>query len=442
MIKRKKILSIALLILVLFSILIRIDYAISKAYLVNDQGRDLSNTLMMIKRGRPLLIGPATSFFTSLGNLPFGPYYYYLLALPLFISRHPFAAESIFILSYAIILFLILGWKKLSLESKLIFILLFGFALNSIYHTTFIWNLNLAGLAAFILYAFAKRYQGIFERPFFTAIYGLLLGAVFQIHYGVFFVVAIIFLQSFLRKRVSTLYLSLGFALSFSPLIIFDLRHQFLISRILINLPQEAGRNNLQINILSSILELGKFAFPIFTDSNLFHIILFIIISTLILFKNESRENKLIFILFLATFILLRRKFTYYAALYLPFLYLALAQSKTRLLKNILILFSFVVALISVLRYTSEENLKLGIKTQLQMAKKIAKINPDKTFNLSAIPHDDDKKGVLYLLESLYGLSFRSDDPDAYTICYDKTKCLQNFKEIIYENPEVMLIRD
>ncbi len=440
--KRKKILSILLFTLIFISILIRIDYALSKAYLVNDQGRDLSNVIMMIKRGKPLLIGPPTSLFTKLGNIPFGPYYYYVLAIPLFISRHPFAAEFIFILFYSIILFMVMRWKRLSLESKLIFILLFGFALNSIYHTTFIWNLNLAGLAAFILYLFAKHYQVIFEKPFPTAIYGFLLGAVFQIHYGVFFLVTVIFLKIFLKKNLSSLlYLSLGFALSFLPFVIFDIRHQFPISRMLMDLPKEAGRNNMQIDILSSLLEISKFAFPIFTNSDFLHIIIFSII-LFILLKDKNRENKLTFIFFLFTFILLRRKFNYYAALYIPFLYLALSQSRTKFVKNILMFFSLAVALNSIFKYTNDKNTKFGIKTQIQIAKEIAKNNPDKTFNLSALPHDDDKKGVLYLLENLYKIKNIESDKDSYLICYDKTKCALDNKEIIFENNKVLVIKD
>ena len=104
--------------------------------------------------------------------------------------------------------------------------------------------------------------------------------------------------------------------------------------------------------------------------------------------------------------------------------------------------FSLAVALNSTFKYTNDKNTKFGIKTQIQIAKEIAKNNPDKTFNLSALPHDDDKKGVLYLLENLYKIENIESDKDSYLICYDKTKCALDNKKIIFENNKVLVIKD
>lgn len=439
--KNKKIAYLILLAIIFIGLLLRIHYALNDAYFVNDQGRDLLVLQKMLKRGYPVTIGPSTSFFTKYGNIPFGPYYYYFLFPFFLISKHPYFVTLPFILLFLIISLAVFKDKKLNLFQKFIFLTFFSLSLNSIYYTAFIWNLNLAMLLGFLIFLFyIKKERLILSSAKNLLLFGLVLGAIFQIHYALFFLVAGIFINFLKKSRKKALYFLLGFLASFFPFLIFELRHSFLISRMLLRLPFEAKENKLGVNIIQSLIDLSKFYFPFFINSKLIHLTIGLLLSILLVSYLQNYYTKLFFSIFLISFIFLRRNFTYYLALYLPFFYFQISTlGKNKILKILLFILAILTAIVSIDRYLKEKNLALGIKTQLQIARKISQKNQDKTLSLTVLPHNDDKNGVLYLLSRFYNFKIKDQDADKYIICFKKTLCVQK-GEKIYQNPKVVVI--
>lgn len=438
--KTKKLKNLLFLLIILTGVGLRFYYALTNAYFVNDQGRDLMVLQKMLERGYPVTIGPSTSFFTKYGNLPFGPYYYYFLFPFFLISKHPYFFTSIFIILFALISLWITNLKILSFAEKLIFLLFFTFSLNSIYHTTFIWNLNLAMLLGFILYlVFLTKKEKIFSSKLKTFFFAFILGAIFQIHYALFFLFVGILLIIAKEKTKKVPLFLLGFIISFFPFVIFDLRHNFLISKMLFRLPFETKENRIGINFIQTIIDLSKFYFPFLIKFNLLHLILGLLFSSLLLFYPKRFFTKLFFAIFFLTFILLRRNFTYYLALYLPFFYFQIATlNKKRIFKIFLLSLALITSLTNLNRFFKEENSKLGIKTQIRLAERIKQNNKDKTLSLTAIPHPDDRKGVEYLLSVLYKFKIDYKDKDKYIICYEKNLCPN--KKIIFEGKKIRLV--
>lgn len=427
-----------LLIVILIGTVLRIHYALNNAYFVNDQGRDLFVLEKMLQRKYPITIGPSTSFFTKYGNLPFGPYYYYFLFPFFLVSKHPYFIMLVFVILYILISLFILQIQKINFAEKLIFLLFFSFSLNSISHTTFIWNLNLALLLGFLLYlVFIEKNSSISSSKFLTFIFSFLLGAVFQMHYALFFLVTVIGFYFFKLRKFK--FFLLGLSTSFFPFLIFELRHNFLLSKMLFQLPFETQENNLNINILQSFIDLSKFYFPFLTENPLFHLINGIFLTLFVLKFAKKFYSKSLFSIFFLSFILLKRKFNYYLALYLPFFYFQLSCIKNKKIKKLIWILVILTSIFSLNRYLNENYNKFGIKTQINIAKEILKHNWEKnTISLIAKPHPDDKKGVEYLLSVVYKVKIDDKAKDKYIICYEKKLC--DNKSVIFEDKKIRVI--
>ncbi len=445
--EKDKKLKIMFLILLFFGVLIRIHYLFTKSFFVNDQGRDLLILSQMLLRKRPVLIGPSTSFFTSIGNLPFGPHYYYFL-FPFFLfSKKPEIIGLSLVLIYFISILFLIKSKKISNLAKVISLILITFSINSIYYSTFIWNLNVAMVFGFSIFLIFLNWEDkLLEKPILLFLLGIALGSTFQMHYGTFFLVTGLSIKLFFKKTQSIIYLVLGIILSFIPFLIFEVRHNFLLTKMATLLFNSFPKQSASVNIKNTFVTLSRFYFPAFINSVNFHILLGIIASAIIFFNTKKTYGKILLPIFFLSFMLFKRDFNYYLALYMPIFYVQFAEGVEQIIKKNKVFTSFALLILliysalNIREYLMYKNIRYSIKTQNKIAIAILEHNKDKDLSLSALPHDDDKKGVMYLLSNLYKFKIMNQNNDNYIICYEKNLCKTIKGKTIFENEGVKVI--
>lgn len=454
---KHKIKSLIIPLLIGIAIFSRFFYLDKTAFFINDQGRDLMELLKMVINKKPILIGPPTSFFSNIGGIYFGPHYYYFL-LPFFlISRDPLFITAIIPALFVINLILIFKIKELEFLEKIIFSLLIIGSSYSLYYTRFLWNLNLAFLLSFLLNILFLLYRKKINTSIILAsLFGLISGSVFQMHYGMFFFYVGIMVLLFPHKKSLFIYL-IGFALSFIPLLVFNLRHNYIIFRAIISgISIFSQKSNL--NILSFLTIFGKiFGFYIIPGSVvpgyvdiIFGLISFIGVWILLL-KNKTYLNRLLIIIypiFLISLIIFKRNFDYYLACFLWWYYLGLAIVLSQLIKKkglisrLTIICLSIIIIVNVKDYIQAINSLYSINTQEIIAKVVAAKAKDLKINLINLdlrPNVLDKRGVEYILLAKYGYQMTTARQNyEYFVCY-YDKCLQGGKKtnILYQQPNL-----
>lgn len=455
--KLRDINSITFIILILIAIITRFIYLDKTAHFVNDQGRDLLILNEIVINSKLSLIGPATSFHSTLGSLYFGPYYYYFL-LPFFLlSKDPIVLTAIFPILFILICTLLIKVKGINKNTKILFLIFSIFSSYSLYYSRFLWNLNLGFLLSFIVFLlFLLFNKAIFSKKIYLIIFGFICGMVFQVHYGMLFLyLALIII--FLKKKRCLYYLT-GFFLSFLPFIIFDIRHKFIILKtllgVILDFFQKVGEQNFNIFHIFSKLFNSYLIPDLFIHDFwklLFGFILLILILKYLFTKNTILFKLLrySFILFLVSFFIFKRNFDYYLACFFLFYYLGFSLflsnifSKKRNISYILYVFIIIFVITNLHYYFSQNNYKYSIYTQNRIAEaidsKINSINSDiNKINLSALPHHDDRKGVEYILLTRYKIQNYNKSRDKFIICYSR-ECFKKDYKLIYNVRDIGL---
>ncbi len=238
---------VLLMFLLIFLRLLNLE---SHVTFLGDQGRDA----IIMKRILSLEHFPAIGAPTSIGMVYLGPFYYYFMAPWLLIFNfNPLGpAFGVAFLS------LVLGLLALTIVNKhfgrltgFFFLFLLTFSASNISLGRFSWNPNLLPIFTFYtLYAF---YRLLSDKPFtslwkdvgFSLLFGALFSFSLQLHYLAAFLLPtllVFFLYQINKtKQFKLLFIRLLAAIAsfgfFSlPLLIFDLRHNFLNSRNFIKL--------------------------------------------------------------------------------------------------------------------------------------------------------------------------------------------------------------
>ena len=230
-----------LLIFVLFiGVALRAQELISHNFLfLLDQGRDMMAVKGILYDHHQTLIGPAT----SLRGVFQGPLWYYLLALSTAIfGKDPWGGIVLmFAISISVLLVVYFLMKKLFGEKvALISLFLFSVSPEAIAAATYAWNPHPMWLLI-VAYIFSF-YSVIYRSKKFNIILWPIIGLMFhfQTALAVFILLAtIIYTLVFQRKLILNRNFLIGIALfvcTFIPQIIFDLRHNFLMSRSALNL--------------------------------------------------------------------------------------------------------------------------------------------------------------------------------------------------------------
>lgn len=228
-----------LLIIGIFLRLYRLEEFIT---FLGDQGRDA----IVIKRIITFEHFPALGPVSSVGQVFLGPFFYYFMApfLALFrLNPVGLAFGSAFYSTVGII-FTYFILKKISKNIANIFLILTTFSWILIHNARFSWNPNLLPYFSFFTLYFTSLF---FEKnllfPFFA---GMFFSFSIQLHYLAFLLsltLILFFLINYKKilkepllfvKRISSFFIS--FLIFYLPLILFDLKHQFLNTKNFIRL--------------------------------------------------------------------------------------------------------------------------------------------------------------------------------------------------------------
>lgn len=207
---------------------------------LGDQGRDALIAKQILINHDPALIGPVT----SVGNMYLGPFYYYFM-VPFLALTYPNPigpAYGVAIINCLSLLGIYLIARKFFGKAVgVISIFLYAFMPLSVVYSRFSWNPNLGSpIGLMLFYCLIQWYQSKQWKYVFGS--GILLGIIIQLHYValVTFAVAgfiwllLIFKSSNKERFIiiqQALVMGLLIALLISPLVIFDFRHQHIISQ-------------------------------------------------------------------------------------------------------------------------------------------------------------------------------------------------------------------
>ncbi len=208
-----------------------------------DQGRDLVDIRQMVLSHTPRLVGPTT----SINGVLLGPFWYYFLLPPFLLSGgNPQAIMYWQILWYqisAIILWHVVKRKDYLLASLIaILYLLMPMGFNT---GRYFWNANAMPIFTGLYFAcFLWALDKLNFKRLFAL--GLLAGLSVQIEaaFGIlFFPFAFLYIlfchsgldpESIKIKFKKTIYLSIGFFVTILPQIAFEIRHGFIMTKILL----------------------------------------------------------------------------------------------------------------------------------------------------------------------------------------------------------------
>lgn len=203
----------------------------------SDFGRDITD-ILEITQGDQKLIGPKLSF----GGIHTGPYYYYLFAPILFFFKSPesliVANALYFILTLMIVFYLetkLNHYKENDNYYHILSIFLLAITPVMIFSARGPGNaFSYLALFLALIYLFPHLYQS--NKIWLYVFYGFLWGIIVNFHLivGLVFFVLMIFITIFFLKENKKnsrklLALIFGFIFSFTPLFIFELRHDFVM---------------------------------------------------------------------------------------------------------------------------------------------------------------------------------------------------------------------
>lgn len=205
-----------------------------------DHGRDLWDVKKIVYDHDFTLIGPDT----GLHGVFNGPYHYYLLALPVWLSDgHPLAGSyfNAILHIFAIIFCFVLGRKMYGNVFGLLVATIYAFSRGAVSSTIFFWNPN--WIPALMVPWVFGMWMGLLRKKGWGLVVAGFFGGVaanVEVAYGVWllpvYAVMVSTLWPAAWKRKSSWLGLVSFGVHFLPHLIFDLRNNFLMSRAIIGL--------------------------------------------------------------------------------------------------------------------------------------------------------------------------------------------------------------
>ncbi|OGK34545.1 hypothetical protein A3F58_00450 [Candidatus Roizmanbacteria bacterium RIFCSPHIGHO2_12_FULL_37_9b] len=451
------------ILIILFAVFLRFYKFEDFAMFLGDQGRDA----IIIKRIITFEHFPAIGAPSSLGQIFLGPFYYYLIApFLLFFNFKPVGpAVGVAVFS---ILGLIASYVVIRKETNylvaLIFTIFLTFSAVNIQFSRFSWNPNLLPIFSFFtLYFFYKTITT--KNKLHAVLFGSFLSFSIQLHHLallLFLPIVLSYLSfraksrnllhadvkeispraSFGRNDIEKIFISLISFLFFSlPLIIFDLRHNFLNTRNFINFFTEGNPTDHE-QLFSRFLEINRSFYLHVLQLNMNHYIaLFLTIAIIFLIVKKHLSPKFLFIylhafnfiFFIVVFSFFNssRNAHYYSSIYLSF-FLVLSWIITNIVKNKTVQFFVLSLTVLTYIYLNFKSLNyLFLKTgnnQIKKAETIAlsmlKENPLIPFQTIALPYVETDGHIRYFLELNGKRPLPADtleEPkELYVLCFEK----------------------
>lgn len=196
---------------------------------LGDEGRDVLVVKRMLLDGKFTLLGP----ITSVGSIYMGPVYYYLMAPFLYLWRFDPVGPAVMVALLSLCTILIIykiGKDYFHSAVGLIAAFTYSIARLSVVYGRASWNPNVVPFFA-VLLMFSVIKSLVDHKNSFLILAGLSLGILIQLHYITFlFFPVLIAVFLYFKPNIPFriyLYSLLAFLFSYSPFILFELRHEF-----------------------------------------------------------------------------------------------------------------------------------------------------------------------------------------------------------------------
>ncbi len=412
-----------ILVLTLVATFLRLYNLERYATFLADQGRDAIIIKRLATFEHFTAIGPPT----SVGYVFLGPFYYYFIAPWFWLFRFQ-PVGLVFGVAFFSICFIPVNYlviKKI-FDEKTAIVSSFLIAFSSIMvdFSRFSWNPNLLPLFALITYILLVL--GFEKKSYiYFALFGIMLSFSMQLHYlalilippsGILFIANILNFKKNAKKYIVGIFVSIAaFVLGTAPLIIFDLKHNFLNVKSFINLittPNTISSNSLA-NLFGAFNFLNQYTFNHSVPqiiTTIIGLILFIYFLTLFRSVKILVDKKNTLFVFLVLSIIgvsmyPGPKHAHYFGIVYPFYFAVIALLMS---KNFFTLFGKVL-LISVLSfylYLQTPGYKFFYVDQLNQiehSKKVAAFLDQKIgsapFNFAVQPDGWQEDAYLYFLE-------------------------------------------
>jgi len=268
---------------------------------LGDEGRDVLIVKRMIVDNKFTLLGP----ITSVGSMYMGPIYYYFMIpfLALFglspvgpaIMVALFAVATVFLIYYLL-------HKYFSFHAAIFASLLYALSPLTIHYGRSSWNPNLVPFfSTLIILGLLKTI--IEKKPRWLFIIGPSFGVCLQLHYvSLLLLPVIIACLAIIKFKVNFKYYFasfIGFIISYSPFLVFEVRHQFTNTKAVINFLSQTrsvttGIGNTYEVIIDVLVRLF-WRLVVVTNAEItkiFMLCLFLFLSILF-FKLKNKTNKL-----------------------------------------------------------------------------------------------------------------------------------------------------
>jgi hypothetical protein len=200
-----------------------------------DQARDMLDIRQMVEQKKPALIGPTT----SINGVFLGPFYYYFNLPPYLISGGDPAYLTYWNLAWymlagaAVLFYFYKKDKSFSIISSVTFLMAPAF----FYSSRYFWSANpMPYLTAFYVLSFVNFLNK--TTALNASFIGLIAGLSMQVEaaFGVLFLPFFVIFSLIKRLPLKSILSAIGiFFLTLVPQIIFELRHDFLMSKTFIN---------------------------------------------------------------------------------------------------------------------------------------------------------------------------------------------------------------
>lgn len=242
---KKLFIFLGLLAIIIIGAWLRLSGIISNSFAFTyDAGRDMLAVNDIIVNHKISLIGPTT----GIDGIFYGPWWYFILSIPFFVfSGNPQGIEFFMGLIgiIAILLGFIIGKKIGGVFLGIIFSAFISFSSLMVSFSLQTWSPNLAPffvlLVFLILSTFSIDDKSRRSKARELFLLGLLLGIIIDlaIVFGALFLLSICSSLIFIFRKTLTIkgifFFILGLSLIFSPRIIFEIRHDFLMTKTFIN---------------------------------------------------------------------------------------------------------------------------------------------------------------------------------------------------------------
>ena len=223
--------------LLLVAAFLRLYKIRSTLLFLGDQGRDVLVVKRMLVDHKFTLLGPTA----SVGGFYLGPIYYYFMLFPLWLSRLDPVGPAIMVALLGVLgVWLIYRLASYLVGQTLAFLpaILWAFSAPVVKSQRFSWNPNVLPLFSLLFFYFVYRWHRS-HRSHFLLYAGGCLGIAIQLHYLALILLPLslflIFRPPLSRWFKDALPLAFGGLITFSPFILFELRHSFPNTRTIID---------------------------------------------------------------------------------------------------------------------------------------------------------------------------------------------------------------